>query len=101
MPDGYAFGTVLTCEPAQRDRFCLRVGLGATALFVVVAGLIVLLRPAPEGAPPALFRFLGQQKYPASQLFLLMTLGPTIAFMPLAERARGWFADVMKTFGRG
>ena len=43
---------------------------------------------------------LNQQKYPASQLFLLMTLGPTIALLPLAERARGWLADVLATFGR-
>jgi hypothetical protein len=29
-----------------------------------------------------------------------MTLGPTIALLPLAERARGWLADVLGTFGR-
>jgi len=55
---------------------------------------------APANAPPALFRLLNQQKYPASQLFLLMTLGPTIALLPLAERARGWVAGVLTTFGR-
>ena len=42
---------------------------------------------------------LNQQKYPASQLFLLMTLGPTIALLPLAERARG-VGDMLATFGR-
>jgi hypothetical protein len=29
-----------------------------------------------------------------------MTLGPAIALMPYAERARGWFAGVLATFGR-
>jgi hypothetical protein len=29
-----------------------------------------------------------------------MTLGPTIALLPLAERARGWLADALATFGR-
>jgi hypothetical protein len=29
-----------------------------------------------------------------------MTLGPAIALVPLAERARGWIADVFVTFGR-
>ena len=57
-------------------------------------------RSAADDATPALFRFLNQQKYPASQPFLLMTLGPTIALLPLAERARGWMADFFATFGR-
>jgi uncharacterized membrane protein len=100
MAVGYAFGAIMIREAGERQRLCLRIGLSATALFIVVAGLIVLLRPAGENAPPPLFRFLGQQKYPASQLFLLMTLGPTIALLPLAERARGWIAEVLSTFGR-
>jgi uncharacterized membrane protein len=99
MAAGYAFGAVLAREPAERDRLCLRIGLAATALFVVGAGVKLVL-PANDAAPPALFRFLGQQKYPASQLFLLMTLGPMIALLPLAARARGWFGRAMATFGR-
>jgi uncharacterized membrane protein len=100
MAAGYAFGAILIREPGQRRRLCLRIGLSATAFFLVCGGLIVLLTPAPANAPPALFRLLNQQKYPASPLFLLMTLGPTIALLPLAERARGWFAGVLATFGR-
>ena len=100
MAAGYAFGAIMGREPAERRRLCLRIGLSATGLFVVAAGLGVLVAPAPPDAPPALFRFLNQQKYPASPLFLLMTLGPTIALLPLAEGARGWLADVLGTFGR-
>jgi hypothetical protein len=29
-----------------------------------------------------------------------MTLGPTIALLPLAERARGWFGGMLAAFGR-
>jgi hypothetical protein len=29
-----------------------------------------------------------------------MTLGPTIALLPLAEHARGWFAGALTTIGR-
>lgn len=100
MAVGYAFGAIVVRPDDERRRLCLRIGLSAAALFAVGAGLSVLLRPAGEGAPPVLFRFLNQQKYPASQLFLLMTLGPTIALLPLAERAPGRIAGVLSTFGR-
>ena len=100
MGAGYAFGAIMLRETAERRRLCLRIGLSATALFIVVAGLVVMFGPKDPGGPPAYMRLLAQQKYPASQLFLLMTLGPTIALLPLAERARGWFADVFATFGR-
>lgn len=100
MAAGYAFGALMIREPDVRDRLCWRIGLAATALFLVLGGIGVLLQPAAPGAPPALFRLLNQQKYPASQLFLLMTLGPTIALLPQAERARGAFGDVLAVFGR-
>jgi uncharacterized membrane protein len=100
MAAGYGFGPLLLGDAERRRRICLRVGLSATALFVIGAGVVMLLHPAAADDPPALLRFLGQRKYPASQLFLLMTLGPTIALLPLAERARGKLADVLKTFGR-
>jgi uncharacterized membrane protein len=100
MAAGYGFGTILTQEPAKRRRLCLQIGLGATALFLLVGGLMVFLKPVPAGAPPVLFRLLSQQKYPASQLFLLMTLGPTIALLALTERWRGWVAEMFSTFGR-
>jgi uncharacterized membrane protein len=100
MMTGYAFGTVLTREAAERRRLCLRIGVSATAIFLLVAGLSVLASPGPDGAPPALFRIMNQRKYPASQLFLLMTLGPAIALLPFVEHARGWFSRMLETFGR-
>ena len=100
MAAGYAFAAIMIREPEERDRLCLRIGLAATALFLVVGGLGVLMQPAGPGAPPALFRLLNQQKYPASELFLLMTLGPTIALLPQAERARGILGEALAIFGR-
>jgi uncharacterized membrane protein len=100
MAAGYGFGAILTRKPEEQRRLCLRIGLTATAAFLVIGGLLVLSNPANGNSPPAVFRLLNQQKYPASLLFLLMTLGPTIALMPFAEKARGWFARVLTTFGR-
>jgi uncharacterized membrane protein len=109
MAAGYGFGAIMVLEPAARRRLCLRIGLAATALFLVLGSIALVVQgaPASDGAsgaapdgPPALFRLLNQQKYPASQLFLFMTLGPMIALLPLAERARGWFAGALVTVGR-
>jgi uncharacterized membrane protein len=100
MMAGYGFGLILQREPAVRRRLCLRIGLLATALFIIGSAVVTAYRPAEANRIPRFFFFLNPPKYPASQLFLLMTLGPTIALLPLAERARGWFADVFTTFGR-
>jgi uncharacterized membrane protein len=98
MAVGYAFGEVLLRDPQDRRRACLRIGLAATAAFLIVAGGLVAI--AGENEMPALFQLLNQRKYPASQLYLLMTLGPPIALLPLAEKARGALARVLDVFGR-
>jgi uncharacterized membrane protein len=107
MAVGYAFGHVLTLEPARRNRLCWGIGLSSIALFLVLRGFNLYgdphpWRPAPEGAPPmpALLRFLNTTKYPASLSFLLMTLGPTIALIPVLEHARGPLARWLTIFGR-
>jgi uncharacterized membrane protein len=109
MAAGYAFGQVLTMEPARRNRLCLRMGLGATAVFLVLRGFNLYGDPQPWGAAaegsdgppmPALLGFLNTTKYPASLNFLLMTLGPTIALIPLLERAGGALARWTTVFGR-
>jgi uncharacterized membrane protein len=99
MAAGYAFGAILMREPKDRDRLCLWMGLSATVVFLVV-GFIFALHPRPGDTLPLHLRLLNQKKYPASQLYLLMTLGPLIALMPLAERARGWFVEIFSVFGR-
>ena len=103
MAAGYWFGTVLTTEPARRNRICLRLGLGAAALFLVLRGLNIYGDPqswSSSGRMPALLSFLNTTKYPASLSFLLMTLGPTIALVPLLDRARGRVAQWLTVFGR-
>jgi uncharacterized membrane protein len=104
MAAGYAFGAIMLRSVDERRRLCLAIGLAAIALFVVLRGLDVYGDPrhwrAGPAAVPALFRFVNTTKYPASLLFLLMTLGPAIALLPLAERARGAAGRVLGVFGR-
>jgi uncharacterized membrane protein len=98
MAVGYAFGAILLRDPEARRRACLRIGLASTVAFLVVAGVLVVIGGNDE--MPALFQVLNQRKYPASQLYLLMTLGPPIALLPFAEKARGPVARVLEVFGR-
>jgi len=102
MAAGYWFGTVLAMEPARRNRICLRLGLGATALFLLLRGTNLYGDPRPWTSMqmPRLLAFLNTTKYPASLSFLLMTLGPTIALIPLLDRARGRVAQWLAVFGR-
>jgi uncharacterized membrane protein len=110
MAAGYAFGPILTMDPARRNRLCLAIGLGATALFLALRGFnlygdprpwTAMTQARPDGSPPmpAVLAFLNTTKYPASLLFLLMTLGPTVALVPLLERARGAAARWVTVFG--
>lgn len=103
MAAGYAFGWVLTLEPARRHRISYAVGLGAVALFLILRGFNLYGDPHPWTAGagmPAVLSFLNTTKYPASLSFLLMTLGPTIALMPPLERAHGRVARWLTVFGR-
>lgn len=110
MAAGYAFGTIITRETGQRDRMCLAIGFGAIVLFLVLRGFNLYGDPSPWWSPPpqadgqpqlpALLSFLNTSKYPASLLFLLMTLGPTIAVIPALERARGILFNWLTVFGR-
>ena len=110
MAGGYAFGTVLTMDPDRRNRLCLQMGIGAIGLFLLLRGFNAYGDPRPwtavvEGARqaqpmPAWLAFLNTNKYPASFLFLLMTLGPTIALIPALERVRGKIGEWITVFGR-
>jgi uncharacterized membrane protein len=100
MALGYACGAIVVMESAARNRLLLAVGTAATALFLVVGGAMVFRRPGSDDGMPAIFQLLNQRKYPASVLFLLMTLGPSIALLPLAERMWRPIKDALTVFGR-
>jgi uncharacterized membrane protein len=103
MAMGYGFGRVVTRDPSRRDRLCLTLGLGATAAFVFLRALNLYGDPSPwtsDGRMPAALSFLNTTKYPASLLFLLMTLGPPLALLPLLERSTGALTRALAIFGR-
>ncbi|HEX2779817.1 MAG TPA: heparan-alpha-glucosaminide N-acetyltransferase domain-containing protein [Gemmatimonadaceae bacterium] len=125
MAAGYALGPVMEMSAGRRRRICLTLGMGAIAAFLALRTIDRYgdprhwrQAPPPAGAPaaasgapapgaaaprpamPTALRFLNTSKYPASLLFLLMTLGPMLVLLALAERARGAVARTLVVFGR-
>ena len=127
---GYAFGAVMVKPAAERSKLAVRIGAYAIAAFLVLRALDLYGDPrhwhAPPPAPaaqaaqsaagaaapqatqatpprrvaPAPIRFLNTSKYPASLLFLLMTLGPMLVLLGRVEGATGKLSQVLATFGR-
>lgn len=103
MMAGYAFGKILTFEESRRKKICFAIGFSAIALFLLLRGFNLYGDPFlwhRGGRLLAMLAFLNTTKYPASLCFLLMTLGPTIAGIPLLESASGRVARVVTVFGR-
>jgi uncharacterized membrane protein len=102
MAAGYAFGAVLGSAPVTRRRACYALGGVAVAAFLAAQWYYAFHapRPASANAQPVWMSFLTASKYPPSLLFLLMTLGPTVAALPLLEEARGRVAGWLTVFGR-
>jgi uncharacterized membrane protein len=97
MMAGYSFGVVMQMPVERRRAISLRLGVGLTVAFVALRALDVYGDPRHWHN---VLGFLGTTKYPASLLFLLMTLGPMLIGLAFAERATGRVADVLATFGR-
>jgi uncharacterized membrane protein len=103
MMAGYAFGAVMQMPEERRRAITLRLGVGLTLAFIVLRAIDVYGDPRHwrEGGHNVL-AFLATTKYPASLLFLLMTLGPMFIGLSLAEPtgARGRVSEALATFGR-
>ncbi len=104
MAAGYAFGAIVTRTAKQRLRLCLLIGGAATLAFVSLRAFNVYGDPQPwqpqDSGVFTFMSFLNCRKYPASLLFLLMTLGPAITALALFERWTGRLARIFVVFGR-
>jgi len=106
MATGYAFGAVYHMEAERRRKLLFQIGGAAVLLFVALRFADVYgdgnhWRDANrQGAWPAVRAFLNTSKYPASLLFLLMTLGPAILLLPVLERTKNKLTGALEVFGR-
>lgn len=99
MAAGYAFGAVMHMPAERRDRLCTIIGGSAIAFFLVFRTFNIYGDPR-DWTPQQPLSFLSTTKYPASLLFLCMTLGPLILLLPVFDRARGAMSNTLQTFGR-
>jgi uncharacterized membrane protein len=104
MAAGYGLGALLVRDEPVRRRALVALGIALTVGFVVLRAANGYGDPRPWSAGPtrlaAVLSFLDTTKYPPSLLFLLMTLGPGLLFLALAERLRGPAARVLTIYGR-
>ena len=104
MAVGYAFGRLLELPDERRRKTLYRLGLGLTVAFVIIRATNLYGDPRPWAVQQSplytFFSFINCEKYPPSLLYLLMTLGPAIALLPLLERWPGALARFVTTFGR-
>ena len=98
MASGYWFGEFFQQPFEQRKKWMIRIGLLATTIFIIVGSVGVFMNDA-ENASPFIIKLLNQRKYPASQLYLLMTLGPAILLMPFVEKATSKMQRIVNIFG--
>jgi len=95
---GYGFGLVYAMEDERRRRVIAWLGLGASALFVLLRAGNFYGDPRPWTG--GVYSFLNGAKYPPSLLFILMTMGPALLFLSRLPDtiSGGWRHIVM--FGR-
>jgi uncharacterized membrane protein len=101
---GFALGRVFDWPPDRRKKFLLRLGAGLTLAFIALRAINRYGDPVPwthqKSAAFTALSFLNTTKYPASLLFLLMTLGPaTLLLRALEGETPRWLRPAL-VFGR-
>jgi uncharacterized membrane protein len=104
MAAGYGFGSLLLKDESTRRKMLLRLGIGMIGAFVVIRASNLygdhIHWSAQKNFLFTIFSFIKCEKYPPSLLYLLMTLGPAIAILPIVERIKGKVGTFFITFGR-
>jgi len=101
---GYALGQVFDWDAERRRTFLWRAGVAAIFSFLALRWINIYGDPfrwsTQHSAVFTALSFLNTTKYPPSLLFLLMTLGPALLFLSLADaKVPRWMRPAI-TFGR-
>lgn len=104
MALGYCLGSLFVRPPEERHNGLVVLGCGAILLFVVLRWSALYGDPRhwlpQDEAWKTVFSFFNATKYPASLIFLLMTIGPSLLLLVFFDRLKGPVAEVFLTYGR-
>jgi uncharacterized membrane protein len=106
MAMGYYFGTLYNSEydSVKRKKILLSTGLGAIALFIMLRSFNIYGDVAQWSAQKnklfSFLSFLNVSKYPPSFLYTLITLGPALIFLSLAEKPLNSITEKIAVFDR-
>jgi uncharacterized membrane protein len=106
MVMGYYFGTYFTSEyeASRRKRILLYSGIAALVGFGLLRSFNIYGDPSPwstqESGVFSFLSFLNVTKYPPSLLYILVTLGPALIFLALAEKPLNKLTSKIAVFGR-
>ena len=91
-------------NPVKRKNLLLSLGIGAMILFIMLRSGNFYGDAAHWSTQKntifSLLSFLNVTKYPPSLLYTLVTLGPALIFLALAERPLHAFSEKIMVFGR-
>jgi uncharacterized membrane protein len=101
---GYTLGRIYSWPAKRRKSFLLRLGIVLSVGFVALRALNIYGDPnvwtAQKSAAMTLVSFLNTTKYPASLLFLLMTLGPALLALRAFDGHTPRAVNPVLVFGR-
>jgi len=103
---GYCLGSLYapTVAPHRRKRTLRILGFGAIAAFILIRAINIYGDPVPwttQRTPLYTFlSFLNVTKYPPSLDYILMTLGPGLLFLAVAEKPLNKLTAPIAVFGR-
>lgn len=103
MTLGYSLGGIYKIEPIKRQKFLIQMGALVTVMFFVIRGINGYGNSAPWSEQKNLLwtiiSFLNTGKYPPSLSYLLMTVGPLLMLLGVAEKVKSRTVSLMRVFG--
>jgi uncharacterized membrane protein len=106
MAIGYYFGALYNSEydSVKRKKILFTVGFGAIDLFIMLRSFNIYGDAAQWSVQKnvlfSFLSFLNVSKYPPSLLYILVTLGPAMIFLSIAEKPLNTITEKITVFGR-